>query len=642
MAYNCKYRLDFSDVAERKRRVEILKKDYAGSVLPMIGTGEPVIIEWKSDDDFYEPLIGSQCTLNLMVTDSVTYDNFYEYDEREYQIVVYFEEAPNTWATYWRGFVTNDIYNEAIASTPYALSITATDGIGSLDGFNSWFPSVGESVPTLWQFIYHNMANLNLDFDFWISNDIRISSSSEWNNIFNDCTIRKMGYFKDNYILRDCKDVLRSILLGFNCKMFQCYGRWYIVNASSYGDQRIINGVQNGSLSGSGILSAKQGYLNGGTEEIKFQIWSYNGTYSGTVTPNMLRVIPSGIKPINDNMVRHIKRPVKKYQEIVDIKQQEVDVNFNASFEFDIEDWTIDTGTYGINAKPFAGLKSLFFIDVVSTPSTYQTKLHSSGSNAIVYTGEQYQLLTSVLFDNSATTNKLGYQIKVTDLITPANVYYWSESYKGWLSAVTWNEFSGTTPGKYESFKITTKDCPCYGTISIVFAKPYVSPVGSHVGTYIDNVAIRNIDKDQNLYEQIYYIREQNTSFITTDVLEHEGVYQADVDNGVFWGNFTNIDTFRRCNDFTNRTLEEIITQQRLNDFRVYCKTYEFDVYNQSQYNVLCMANKVYINFNTLTETDSAIMDSMRFAVKSNVYSVICHIPNNYTDVSSNYRVSFQ
>ena len=74
MAYNTKYRLDFSDVQGHKRRVEILKKDYGGSVLPMIGTDEPVVIEWKADDDFYEPLIGSTCTLNLIVTYDVTYD----------------------------------------------------------------------------------------------------------------------------------------------------------------------------------------------------------------------------------------------------------------------------------------------------------------------------------------------------------------------------------------------------------------------------------------------------------------------------------------------------------------------------------------------------------------------------------------
>ena len=111
MAYGVKYRLDFSDVRSRKRRVEILKKDYGGAVLPMIGTDEPVVIEWKADDDFYEPLIGSQCQLNLWVTDDVTYDQFYLFDEREYSVKVYYESAPNVYTVYWNGWIANDVYS---------------------------------------------------------------------------------------------------------------------------------------------------------------------------------------------------------------------------------------------------------------------------------------------------------------------------------------------------------------------------------------------------------------------------------------------------------------------------------------------------------------------------------------------------
>ena len=33
MAYGVKYRLEFSDVLERGKKVEILKKDYTGEVL---------------------------------------------------------------------------------------------------------------------------------------------------------------------------------------------------------------------------------------------------------------------------------------------------------------------------------------------------------------------------------------------------------------------------------------------------------------------------------------------------------------------------------------------------------------------------------------------------------------------------------
>lgn len=72
MAYGVKYRLEFSDVQGNHRKIEILKKDYNSTVFPMICDGEPMTIEWKADDDIYEPLIGSSATLNLKVTNEVT------------------------------------------------------------------------------------------------------------------------------------------------------------------------------------------------------------------------------------------------------------------------------------------------------------------------------------------------------------------------------------------------------------------------------------------------------------------------------------------------------------------------------------------------------------------------------------------
>ena len=93
MAYGVKYRLIFSDVLGHGKKVEILKKDYTGDVLPMIGGSNPVQISWQSSDDFYKPIIGSKCTLQLMVTETVQYDDFYKFDEREYKVVVYYAQS---------------------------------------------------------------------------------------------------------------------------------------------------------------------------------------------------------------------------------------------------------------------------------------------------------------------------------------------------------------------------------------------------------------------------------------------------------------------------------------------------------------------------------------------------------------------
>ena len=130
MAYGIKYRLEFSDDQENGKKIEILKKDYTGSVLPIIGTSSPVEISWEGDDDFYSPIKGSTCLINLFVTDDVNYDNFYEFNEREYRVDVYYKDASNNYQIFWTGWVVADNFSEAITTKPFPITINALDGLG--------------------------------------------------------------------------------------------------------------------------------------------------------------------------------------------------------------------------------------------------------------------------------------------------------------------------------------------------------------------------------------------------------------------------------------------------------------------------------------------------------------------------------
>ena len=108
MAYGVKYRLIFSDLLGQAKKVEILQDGYSGEVLPMIGTGNPVEMEWEGDDDFYNPIIGSSCTINLLVTDDVTYDDFFEGDEEEYRVQIYYDrDQSNVFQDRVEEFATN-------------------------------------------------------------------------------------------------------------------------------------------------------------------------------------------------------------------------------------------------------------------------------------------------------------------------------------------------------------------------------------------------------------------------------------------------------------------------------------------------------------------------------------------------------
>ena len=51
MSYGVKFKLEFDDVAEKQFKLEILKFNYGGSVLDLVGGENPVQIDWQSDDD---------------------------------------------------------------------------------------------------------------------------------------------------------------------------------------------------------------------------------------------------------------------------------------------------------------------------------------------------------------------------------------------------------------------------------------------------------------------------------------------------------------------------------------------------------------------------------------------------------------
>ena len=154
MAYGVKFRLEFSDDNLKGKKVEILKDGYTGSVLALVGTENPVEISWDQDDDFYNPIIGSTCTLNLFVTDSTNYDDFYTSDEREYKVKVSYKDSSDVYQTYWEGWLLVDQFKEAVITKPFPITLSAYDGLGSLGGFTMPIDLTSTASKDLMYYIY--------------------------------------------------------------------------------------------------------------------------------------------------------------------------------------------------------------------------------------------------------------------------------------------------------------------------------------------------------------------------------------------------------------------------------------------------------------------------------------------------------
>ena len=274
MAYGVKYTMNFRDDRGYLKRIDILQKDYTGAENPMICTENPITIEWVDTNEYYSPIIGSVATLNLMITNSVDYDNFYSADEREYQLRLYIGTSGGGWDLFWKGWITTDLYEIAIKSKPYTQTIKAIDSIGSLDSFDSWKYNVQTDIrKSAWELLYQNINYTGLEFDIWLSNDIREQSAGEWTNSFQDVFLPYESNFKNKYESLTAKEVIENILKSFNCKIFQSYGRWFIVNCSSYGDENTLDAIRTGAISGqSAILAYKQGQLNASQEYIRYEV----------------------------------------------------------------------------------------------------------------------------------------------------------------------------------------------------------------------------------------------------------------------------------------------------------------------------------------------------------------------------------
>lgn len=284
MAYGVKYELNFSDVKGNKRTAQILKKDYTGDVFPVVGTANPVIIKWENDDDFYNPIIGSSCQLNLKATDTISYDEFQNFNEREYKIRInagqedtesilnspLWEAANDNWEAadlqwalgfvfevYWEGFLVSDTFTEAVISKPYDIQLRAIDNLGTLNAYKvpdgnintnddgSIKTASGEQDirDTAFYYIHKILKNTGLDFDIYIQNRIRANFdgivTSQNQTLFHDIKVNEYS-LTDNFTKKNSKEVLENLLRITNSRIFQANASWYIISNSNYYDKNIL------------------------------------------------------------------------------------------------------------------------------------------------------------------------------------------------------------------------------------------------------------------------------------------------------------------------------------------------------------------------------------------------------------------
>ena len=143
-----------------------------------------------------------------------------------------------------KGYIVNDGYQEAVITPPYEIQLEAIDGLGTLDVFDAPYPddNTNDKEP-LFNYLRDILKLTGHEFQIYIANDIRKDGGSTNDTIFHDIEVDRYIFSNKNLTLMDAKKALKLILKMTNSRIFQSFGRWYVISNSNLIDNRIIQGT---------------------------------------------------------------------------------------------------------------------------------------------------------------------------------------------------------------------------------------------------------------------------------------------------------------------------------------------------------------------------------------------------------------
>lgn len=592
MAYGVKYRLEFSDVLGNGKKIEILKNNYSGTVLPLIGTGDPVSIKWDGDDDFYSPIIGSTCTLNLFVTNEVQYENFYAFDEEEFQVKIFYKDASNNYQLYWAGFIVTDSYKQALMSPPYQISVQANDGLGLLEtkfvgiDNNDVFDIAHTNTTTLAQNLISNcISKTNLGLNVYFSTGVRVGN--QLTAYVENTTLFGFGSAKYDEKLKvhNCKKYLTNVLRTLNCRIFQALGNWYIVSNSDYMDNDFFKDIFDGTIQQEVRDEDTKRLQTELDERPEFRIYNDSAVNISDIELDVFLKTKTDLTPLDNDLTVEYIPPAKIVED--NIKQDSLNNfvkigNLDPTFELPTNEWTIvsNRGTIGEFDFVSTGVKSFKTTQKTSNQSTY-TEMLKSNSASISGVGENDEVKFKGTFYFDGTTNAavFNYDIKRTHGST---VKYWNSTNDNWNNSTQNNLIKIESDNEFQSFSenMTMDVTSSVFQFEIIIYLPYAISGSTMSGFYIDDL---RVEREFDAFKDVSYSQNRtvNSNKIDAD-------YQI-------VGN-PNTTYLRRAQAQNVQTSPIATTQQKINDYRTHLTRYEGTFYNNNKTPV-SLRNKIWIDF---------------------------------------------
>ena len=417
------------------------------------------------------------------------------------------------------------------------------------------------------------------------------------------------------------------------------------------------------------IRNYQTDYLRQGSEPITYERYDSEGVFIETINEDILYECPKDLTPLNKDLVKSFDRPLKKVEFITDLTGNYF-INENAHFLYGDRHWgypseavisnfvTKLTGNTAEiitdsnqNAKAISGNK-YFRSNVMENDANGVSMIYNDREQCVVKTYQKMQIQFDYYIETTGTNET--YQIPVKFWIqetyaagTPDYSYdFTNNEFVTYASSVV-NKFNTTTVNAWgkASFSIeayvptTASDEEVFAQAVICFPRPPSGSVGGFQNIFIDNFRISESFDVENTIVSRRKQYDYNGRTYTGEYKSEKNILSNEAQTTEYFIGKIN-GYFRRKRDTADKTLEQIITQEIINDSRDYMTKYE-GTFRGGRDGHLSLHNKLWIDFGAdlLQEPVSCYLDAMKYDVKASEYSIRMHVPNQDDDVGSTYNV---
>ena len=224
MAFATKYEYTYYDARGVKTWVDI--QDESGETKADIERmgDEPFVIEYEGKgNDVLEVIKGSSCKLTLMTSETQTWEEFWSASPKEYKIIIS-KYIDGSWYGIWTGWILPENISEEDVGHPHSFILTATDGLGDLKNYACDDDGTRYTGNTkLSSIIYYCLNKIGLGLN--VVSAVNIYDTSMDNDPTTDdpliqCNVNAEALLDENYVPRNCYDVLNEILKCYNARIF--------------------------------------------------------------------------------------------------------------------------------------------------------------------------------------------------------------------------------------------------------------------------------------------------------------------------------------------------------------------------------------------------------------------------------------